>query len=227
MTNEGKVLSAQDRTSDFGSAGSRRLLRAGRIPAVIYGKSNAQPIHISLDSKEFTLKMRHFTDTSLLTINVGDKVYECLMKDYQDDLLHDQIKHVDFFQVTRGQKLKTMIDIKIVGDPVGARDGGVLDQVMYQVEIEALPKDLPDRLVLDVSDMELNSTRHLSDLKLPEGVEILDDMTKTVASCRSVKEEPVATPAAADATATDAAASATTPATATDAAPADDAKAKQ
>ena len=107
MSNEGKVLSAQDRTSDFGSAGSRRVLRAGRIPAVIYGKSNTQPIHITLDAKEFTLKMRHFTDTSLLTINVGDKSYECLMKDYQDDLLHDQIKHVDFYQVTRGQKLRT------------------------------------------------------------------------------------------------------------------------
>jgi large subunit ribosomal protein L25 len=220
MSNEGKVLSAQDRTSDFGSAGSRRVLRAGRIPAVIYGKSNTQPIHITLDAKEFTLKMRHFTDTSLLTINVGDKSYECLMKDYQDDLLHDQIKHVDFYQVTRGQKLRTEISIKITGNPIGARDGGVLDQVMYQVEIESLPKNLPDKLVLDVSDMELNTVRHLSDIKLPEGVEILDDLDKTVASCRSVKEEVAATPAATDATSATATTDAGTAAPAAGAAPA-------
>ncbi len=211
MSNEGKILSAQERTEDFGSAGSRRVLRSGRIPAVIYGKSNAKPIHITLDSKEFTLKMRHFTDTSILTIKTPSESYECLMKDYQDDLLHDQIKHVDFYQVTRGQKLRTLITIKIVGDPVGAREGGILDQVMYQVEVEALPKDLPDRLVLDVSDMEVNAVRHLGDIKLPEGVEILDDLTKAVASCKTARAEAVATPAA-DAAAPDADAATAAPA---------------
>jgi large subunit ribosomal protein L25 len=196
---EEKSLIAEARTTDFGSAGSRRVVRQGRIPAVIYGKN--KPVHITLDAKEFNMKMRHFTETALLLIKVGDKEYECLMKDYQDNLLKGVIQHVDFFEVTRGQILRTSITITLEGNPAGCRDGGVLDQVMYEVEIESLPKDLPETLTLDVSDMQLNTVRHLSDIKIPAGVKVLDDMHKTIASCRTVKEEVVATPAATDATA--------------------------
>jgi len=208
MTKEEKQLNAQMRTDDFGSAGSRRVLRAGRIPAVIYGKN--KPIHVTLDAKEFNLKMRHFTETALLVIKVGDKEYECLMKDYQDNLLKGLVQHVDFYEVTRGQLLRTSVTITLQGNPAGCRDGGVLDQVMYEVAIESLPKNLPETLVCDVSDMALNTVKHLSDIVLPEGVKILDDMRKTIASVKTVKEEVVATPAAADATA--AAATGTAPA---------------
>lgn len=203
---EESVLLANARTNDFGSAGSRRVLRAGRIPAVIYGKSNAQPVHVTVDAKQFGLILRHLTDTTLLKVKVGDQEYECLVKDFQDDLLKDQIKHIDFYQVTRGQKLRTEITIELKGNPSGVRDGGVLDQVMHSVLIEALPKDLPEELVLDVSDMELNSVRHLSDIKLPQGVEILDDLDKTVASVRTVKEDVPETTTDTTAAATDAAA---------------------
>jgi large subunit ribosomal protein L25 len=195
MTKEEKQLSAQLRTEDFGSAGSRRVVRAGRIPAVIYGKN--EPVHITLDAKEFNLKMRHFTETALLVIKVGDKEYECLMKDYQDNLLKGIVQHVDFYEVTRGQFLRTFVTITLEGNPAGCRDGGVLDQVMYEVEIESLPKDLPETLVCNVADMQLNTVKHLSDIKIPAGVKILDDLNKTIASVRTVKEEVVATPAAA------------------------------
>lgn len=195
MTKEEKQLSAQLRTEDFGSAGSRRVVRAGRIPAVIYGKNS--PVHITLDAKEFNLKMRHFTETALLVIKVGDKEYECLMKDYQDNLLKGIVQHVDFYEVTRGQLLRTFVTITLEGNPAGCRDGGVLDQVMYEVEIESLPKDLPETLVCNVADMQLNTVKHLSDIKIPAGVKILDDLNKTIASVRTVKEEVVATPAAA------------------------------
>jgi large subunit ribosomal protein L25 len=194
MTKEEKELTAQSRTEDFGSAGSRRVVRAGRIPAVIYGKN--KPVHITLDAKEFNMKMRHFTETALLAIKVGDKVYECLMKDYQDNLLKGVVQHVDFYEVTRGQHLRTSVTITLEGNPIGCRDGGVLDQVMYEVEIDSLPKDLPETLVCDVSDMQLNTVKHLSDIKIPAGVKVLDDMNKTIASVRTVKEEVVATPAA-------------------------------
>lgn len=223
MKKEEKTLSAIERTEDFGSAGSRRLLRAGRIPAVIYGKN--KPVHVTLDAAEFNKKFRHFTETTLLELKVADKEYEVLMKDYQDDLLKDQIKHVDFYEVTRGQKLRTDVRIVLTGNPQGVRDGGVLDQVMHSVLIEALPKDLPDELVMDVSDMALNTVRHLSDLKLPQGVSLLDDPDKTVASCRTVREEAVATP---EATAeTEEAAAAGTAAPAAAEAPAADAKADE
>lgn len=186
-----KTLSAQLRTEDFGSAGSRRLLRAGRIPAVIYGKN--APVHITLDAKEFGLKLRHFSETSLLTISAGTKEFDCLMKDYQEDLMRGIIKHVDFFEVTRGQTLRTRVGILLEGTPIGVREGGVLEQVLHEVEIECLPKDLPEVLTVDVTGLGMNESLHLGAITIPAGVKVLVDADATVATVKSVKEEVVAT----------------------------------
>jgi large subunit ribosomal protein L25 len=193
---ENKSLKAELRTEDFGSAGSRRLLRAKRIPAVIYGKN--QPVHLSLDAREFTNKMRHFSETALLKISVGKKNYECLLKDYQEDLMKGEIKHVDFFEVTRGHVLRTLVSIVLKGNPVGTKEGGVLDQVIHEVEIECLPKDLPEALEANVSALKINQSIHLKDLVVPANVKILDDLSKTVASVKGVKAE-VAAPVAEEA----------------------------
>lgn len=187
---DNKSLKAELRTEDFGSAGARRLLRAKRIPAVIYGKN--APVHIILDSREFTNKMRHFSETALLKITVGKKQYECLMKDYQENLMIGEIKHVDFFEVTRGQALRTLVSLILKGNPVGTKEGGVLDQVMHEVEIECLPKDLPAALEADVSALKINQSLHLKDVVIPAGVKVLDDLSKTVASVKGVKAETAA-----------------------------------
>lgn len=187
---DNKSLNAELRTEDFGSAGARRLLRAKRIPAVIYGKND--PVHISLDSREFTNKMRHFSETALLKISIGKKSYECLMKDYQENLMRGEIKHVDFFEVTRGQVLRAFVSIVLKGNPVGTKEGGVLDQVMHEVEIECLPKDLPASLDADVSFMKINQTLHLRDVSIPANVKVLEDLSKTVASVKGIKAEVVA-----------------------------------
>ncbi|NBK22966.1 MAG: 50S ribosomal protein L25 [Spirochaetia bacterium] len=187
---ENKSLKAELRTEDFGSAGSRRLLRAKRIPAVIYGKNN--PVHLSLDAREFTNKMRHFSETALLKVSVGKKNYECLLKDYQEDLMKGEIKHVDFFEVTRGHALRTLVSIVLKGNPVGTKEGGVLEQIIHEVEIECLPKDLPESLEANVSALKINQALHLRDIVVPANVKVLDDLSKTVASVKGVKAEVVA-----------------------------------
>jgi large subunit ribosomal protein L25 len=187
---DNKKLAASERTTDFGSAGSRRLVRQGLIPAVIYGKN--APVHIVLNSKDFTNKLRHFSETALLEITVGKKKYECLMKDYQENLMRGQVKHVDFYEVTRGHLLRTQVTLTLEGNPVGTREGGVLDQVVYEIEIECMPKDLPQTIVANVAGLKLNQVLHLKDIEFPKGVKVLEDMTMTVASVKSVKEEAVA-----------------------------------
>ncbi|MPM31458.1 50S ribosomal protein L25 [bioreactor metagenome] len=187
---ENKSLKAELRTEDFGSAGSRRLLRAKRIPAVIYGKN--EPVHLSLDAREFTNKMRHFSETALLKVSVGKKNYECLLKDYQEDLMKGEIKHVDFFEVTRGHALRTLVSIVLKGNPVGTKEGGVLEQIIHEVEIECLPKDLPESLEANVSALKINQALHLRDIVVPANVKVLDDLSKTVASVKGVKAEVVA-----------------------------------
>jgi large subunit ribosomal protein L25 len=193
MSEINRSLKAKPRTEDFGSAGARRLLRSGQIPAVIYGKKD--PVHIALDAREFTNKMRHFSETALLKIAVGRKHYEVLLKDYQEDLIHGEIKHVDFYEVTRGQALRTLVAVVLKGSPIGTREGGVLDQVLHEIEIECLPKDLPDSIEADVSHLEINQALHLSDIKFPETIKVLEDMSRTVASVKGVKAEVVETAA--------------------------------
>lgn len=182
-----KTLSAELRTSDFGSAGSRRLVRAGQIPAVIYGKDAAK--HIILNAREFRLKRRHFTDTTLLRVAVGKAGHDCLVKAVQEDLLNNLINHVDFYEVTSGQLLRTRVNIELTGNPVGARDGGVLEHIMFEVEIESLPANLPEVIRIDVSKLGLNGVLTVADVEWPKGVKALADADATVATVKSIKEE--------------------------------------
>lgn len=181
-------LSGERRTTDFGSAGARRVLRNKRIPAVIYGKKK-NPIHLTLDAREFHNKVRFFSETALLKITLGKTKYECLMKDYQEDLIRGEIKHVDFYEVTRGQALRAKVNIHLVGSPIGTREGGVLEQVLYEVEIECLPSDLPDNIEADVAHLGLNEVLHLKDVVFPDKVKVLEDLESTVASVKAVREE--------------------------------------
>ncbi len=182
-----KTLSATLRTEDFGSAGSRRLVRQGLIPAVIYGKD---VIHVVLNAKEFTQKKQIFSESTLIEVNVEGKVHRCFVKTYQEDLLRGTIKHVDLFEVTAGHMVKTHVRIELTGTPVGCKVGGVLDQVMHEVEIECLPKNLPECLVADVSALELNESLRLADMKIDEKLyKVLSDMDAAVATCKAVKEE--------------------------------------
>ena len=187
---EKRTLSAERRTTDFGSAGARRVLRNKRIPAVIYGKKK-NPIHITLDSREFHNKVRFFSETALLKIVVGKTKYECLMKAYQENLMRGEIKHVDFYEVTRGQVLRAMVNIILTGSPIGTHAGGVLEQVMHEVEIECLPTDLPDSIHADVSHLGLNEVLHLSEVVFPAKVKVLEELNRTVASVKAIKEEVV------------------------------------
>ena len=187
---EKRTLSAERRTTDFGSAGARRVLRSKRIPAVIYGKKK-NPIHITLDSREFHNKVRFFSETALLKIVVGKTKYECLMKAYQENLMYGEIKHVDFYEVTRGQVLRAFVNITLTGNPIGTHEGGVLEQVMYEVEIECLPKDLPDAIHADVAHLGLNEVLHLSEVVFPDKVKVLEELTRTVASVKAIREEVV------------------------------------
>jgi len=182
-----RTLSAELRTEDFGSRGARRLLRSNRIPAVIYGKND--PVHITLDNQEFSNKVRYFSETALLKVVVGKKEYECLMKAYQEDLIRGQINHVDFYEVTSGQLLRAMVSLVLHGTPVGVRVGGVLDQVLYEAEIESLPSDLPENIQIDVSGLELNGVLTLEDVEFPKGVKLLSDPEGVVAIVQSIREE--------------------------------------
>ena len=198
-----KVLSALRRTEDFGSAGSRRVVRSGRIPAVVYGKKGVEPLFVTLDAKEFRMKRNEFTETTLITLKVSDgEERKVFVKDVQENLLKNCIQHVDFFEVTFGQLLRTKVRVELTGTPNGVRDGGVLEQVVHEVEIECFPRHLPESIVADISSLGLNEAFRVKDLVVADVIKLLDDPDMAIASVKMVKEDaPVAEEAAADATA--------------------------
>lgn len=181
-----RVLIAELRTEDFGSAGSRRIVRAGRIPAVIYGKN--APKHISLDAHDFLQKLKYFSETTILTITIGKETHDVLLKAYQEDYVRGVIRHIDFFEITKGQTLRANVAIVLHGNAIGVRNGGVLELLLPAVEIEALPKDLPESLTLDVENLDLNESLRVADLPETAGVKILTDPEAAVAIVKAVKE---------------------------------------
>lgn len=195
MSNEKKALSAKLRTADFGSAGSRRLLRGGEIPAVVYGKS--EPMHVVVNAHEFMMKKSGFSESTLITLSVaGEKDHMVFVKSYQEDLLRGCVRHIDFFEVTAGHTVRTHVRIELEGNPVGCRQGGVLDQVIHEVEIECLPKDLPEVIKADVSALDVNESLRVDQLQVPAGIKIHEDPEATIASVKFVKEEAPAETAA-------------------------------
>ena len=185
-----KVLSAQIRTEDFGSAGSRRVVRSGRIPAVVYGKKSVEPLFVTLDAKEFRMKRNEFTETTLITLKVSDgEERKVFVKDVQENLLKNCIQHVDFFEVTFGQLLRTKVRVELTGTPNGVRDGGVLEQVVHEVEIECFPRHLPESIVADISSLGLNEAFRVKDLVVADVIKLLDDPDMAIASVKMVKED--------------------------------------
>ncbi len=182
------VFEANLRTSDFGSAGSRRLLRAGRIPAVVYG-SKTKPMHITIDGHAFSLAINSISESTLITLNIDGAEHEVLVKSFQENIMTDVIYHVDFYEVVRGEKLRAMVPLAIEGSPLGCKKSGILDVVLHEVEVECLPKDLPSDIKVDVTPIDLNGHLSVKDIVVPSELNILTDGDVTVATVKALKSE--------------------------------------
>ena len=191
------TLNAKNRTADFGSAGSRRLLRAGYIPAVIYGKQ--APAHCAVVAKDFMMKKHHFTGSTIINLDVEGQNHTVFVKTFQENLLKGIVNHIDFYEVTAGEKVRTHVGIELVGNPIGVRNGGVLDQVLHEVDVECLTKDLPSIIQVDVAALDINDAVRVAQIVVPEGVKIHTPEDETVATVKAVKVEEAAPAADADA----------------------------
>jgi large subunit ribosomal protein L25 len=158
---------------------SRRLRRDGKIPAVIYG--HRDPVAVSLDAIEFGREFKVISESQIVQLTVDGETYDVLIKDYQEDILTGDILHLDFFEIEAGKSLRTNIAIHVHGSPAGVREGGILEQPLHEVEIECLPKDIPDAFDLDVGGLGIGDSLHVSDLPVQEGVLILSNEDAVVA----------------------------------------------
>ena len=161
---------------DLGKGHSRRLRRQGKVPAVLYG-GGQEPKAITLDQNKLHQQMEHEAfQTSILTLNLGKETQAVVVKDVQHHPAKRQVLHLDFQRILEDEKITLQVPIHYTGQEaaIGVKDqGGEIAILIADVEISCLPKDLPEFLELDISELEMNQRKNLSDVVTPEGVEIL------------------------------------------------------
>jgi len=183
----------------------KKLRDAGRVPATIYGRLLSQPQNLEVISEEIAELLNHSVSENLLVDLAVDSDARAnrlaLVQDVQHHPITGKVLHVDFHEVSESEKVTISVPVETVGEAAGVKTGGgTLEHVMFRVKVRALPKDLPEQIVVDVSALEIGKSYHLSDVKAPEGVEVLGDKHLTVVSVAAPRTEEVA--AATDATKT-------------------------
>src|SRR6185503_9703710 len=183
-----------------GKGAARQLRGRGQVPAVIYGH-DIKPQALSLNARDLDKLLSHIqAESTVIEVTVDGHTSKTLIREIQRHPIKRQILHVDFQALVAGEKVTVSIPIVLIGIPEGVRlEGGVLDQTLREIEIEVDPSNIPDHVEYDVTNMVIGDSVHISDLKVPEGVEVMDDPETSVAvlaAPRAVIEE---TPAVAEA----------------------------
>jgi large subunit ribosomal protein L25 len=168
-------LSAEPR-SVSGKGASRRLRHQGLVPAIVYG-GDSDPVQISLDQNKLMHELDHETIyTQVVELQVGDLTEEVILRDLQRHPYKNRIMHADFFRIDKNTPIKVVVPVHVANaeECVGVKmDGGLMTQLVTEIEIIALPKDLPEYVEIDSLNLHMGDILHLTDIQTPEGVEIV------------------------------------------------------
>ena len=183
---------------DKGKGASRRLRHEGKVPAIIYG-AGRPPRSLSFDHNKVLRQLENESFySSILNVKVGEKSQAAILKDVQRHPAKRLIMHIDLQRIVEDQAIKMNVPIHYLGeeDAVGVRDGGgTVTKMVNDIEVTCLPKDLPEYLELDISHLELDEMMYITDIKLPEGVEIVglaqaeDEQAQPIVSIHFIHEE--------------------------------------
>ena len=185
---ENYTIKALQRDTTKKSVG-HKLINDGYALATLYGRGKEYAIAVELKEfvKIFSLAGQH----DIITLDIeNDKAREVLVKDYQLDGIKRTIRHIDFYEIDRNKKIKTFVPIRIEGIPEGVRlGGGTLEQVEYELPIKAFPGSIPREIAIDVTELKVGSSLHISDIKFPEGVDPVGDGSKAVVTVVTTQDE--------------------------------------
>jgi large subunit ribosomal protein L25 len=187
-----KILSAQ-RRQDTGKGPARRLRYGGKIPAVVYGHGR-EPQALTVDRTEFEKILSLSHGSTILELDIDGTKQRTLVRDIQRHPTKKTVTHVDFMELHAGERIRVDVPIELVGTPDGVRNaGGVMEQFLREIEVEILPKDIPELIKIDVTDMRIVSSMHVRDVTI-ENAKILTDPSVTICTVLPprVEVEPVA-----------------------------------
>jgi large subunit ribosomal protein L25 len=187
------TLEVRPRT-EVGKNANRRLRREGKVAGVLYGLAQP-PQPVELDRREIVTMLREgATENSIFRLRMaGSEDHPTMIRELQVDPIDRRILHIDFQRIDLAQTVTVRVAVEIVGVPEGVKnEGGVLDFITREVEVESLPTQIPARLLLDVSELHVGQHAEASDLQLPEGVRLAEDPHRVIVALAVTKAEEVA-----------------------------------
>ena len=173
-------LTAEPRT-DTGKGAARRIRASGRVPAVLYGHG-IKPEPLSVDARDFSQALRSGGANALLQLQFGSDRHLALAREIQRHPVRGSYIHVDFLVVRRGEMVTVSVPVHLVGEAPGVVQGGILDQDLHQLSVEAEVTAVPEAIEGDVSGLQIGDVLRVSELKVPSGATILDDLEASVVS---------------------------------------------
>ena len=183
---------------------SKKLRAAGKVPAVVYG-GHKEPVAIEVDRKtvaELITKSDHGVRSIFLLKMAGsDQQRHAMIKDIQMDPINRKMIHIDFVRVVMDEVIRTSVPVHLNGTPIGVKEGGLLDFQVRELHVECLPNAIPDTIEVNIEHLAHHDYIRISDLKVPEGVKVLDDPERVVVGVTHAKAEAVVEVAAVDAAA--------------------------
>lgn len=190
-------LTAKPR-SGSGKQLTHKLRATGQVPAVVYGHGEATR-SLTVDGHELELLFsRVHVENTIINLTIeGEKApVKALVREVQKHPARGTVVHVDFYQIHAGEQVQVQVPIHFVGTPVGVRAGGMLQHTMDELDIRVSADNIPERIDVDVSEMNIGDSVHVSDLKIPAGVEVLDNADRSVCSVIPPQAGIAETPAA-------------------------------
>ena len=176
-----------------GKGHARRLRKKGFIPVILYGPhlKSSVPLEVEL------LELRNFLSSlseksKIIALQFADEndKREVIIKDTQYNWVKGKLEHLDFYEITRGEKISTKVSLHLVGESAGVKKGGVIEQMVREVEVECLPKDIPSHIDVDLKELEIGDSLRVKDIQLPSGVKILTNAEEVFVSILSpISEE--------------------------------------
>lgn len=181
--------------SGAGKGPARRLRAEEKIPAIFYGPYMDKPVALAIESKELTKNLKGGSNVLFTLKANGAKAVDgrmALIRQEQYDPVTDQCLHVDLYEVRMDEKIKVNIRIVLTGKAQGTVEGGILQQILREVEVRCLPTEIPDKIEVDVTPLKIGDSLHIQDVTLPRGVSIVGDVNYTLAAVVPPEQEEVA-----------------------------------
>jgi large subunit ribosomal protein L25 len=177
-----------------GKNDARRARRNGQVPVTIYG-GTGEAVAALAPLSELAAILRSDTGrNTIFTVDIeGVEATEVMFADRQIDPVRSRLVHADFKRLVKGEKIEATVPLRLIGEPFGVREeAGMLEQLVREVEIRCQPRDIPEHIDVDVSNLKVHDVLHVSDIPVAEGIEILEEPDTAIATVGVVKEEPVA-----------------------------------